>query len=177
VMGLAVVLTPCLVDRYGAGWNMAEVAQFIVFNLNHDECLAKDVERELVEEYRAALISQPGFPEEDAARLTSEVAYQEFVVLYDGTLQEVWMALMWRCLCRYLQAVVFLCMGDMMTWMEQRRFYEEGRRGVNLFSSPRMAELAPQITTGFAQALVRNNILETVLPRLVAPAEKAEASA
>ena len=39
---------------------MADLVQLIVFNLNHESCLAKDVERELLEEYRLALVGSEG---------------------------------------------------------------------------------------------------------------------
>ena len=38
-------------DRYTSGWVMADLVQLIVFNLNHESCLAKDVERELLDDF------------------------------------------------------------------------------------------------------------------------------
>ena len=58
---------------------MADLVQLIVFNLNHESCMAKDVERELLEEYRLALVGSEGFPEEDAAAFTADELYQQYV--------------------------------------------------------------------------------------------------
>ena len=67
--------------RYNNGWNIQDVAMFFTFNLNHAKASVKDVELELLEEYRKALISSPGFPEAEAAAMTSEAVLNEYVSL------------------------------------------------------------------------------------------------
>lgn len=119
-------------QRYGHGFNMVDVAMFIVYNLNAEDCMAADCERELVELYRRTLVASPGFPEAEAAALTPESAW-------DG----------------YCLAVALLALEDCMAWQEQQAHAAAGKTGADLFSSARMAQLAPSISSNMGAAFVR----------------------
>ena len=55
----------------------------------------------------------------------------------------------------YRLAVAFMSVGDCMAWMEQARNFEAGKRGDELFPTPRMTKLATSISTNIAEAFVR----------------------
>lgn len=143
---------PILLDwqAYCTGWNIADVAQFTLFNLNKEGATVADIEDEVLMEYRRALLASPGFPEEEKAEITEDSMRVD-----------------------YRLATAWLAVGDCMCWLEQQGNHASGKP---LFSSDRMARLAPSISSNIAAAFVRLNSLEVVeaLPTLWTPDDSGE---
>lgn len=61
-------------QAYADGVAISDIVQFCTFNLNHAGCLNKDVDRELLEEYRVALVAALGdkISDVDKRRLSAE---------------------------------------------------------------------------------------------------------
>ena len=55
-----------------------------------------------------------------------------------------------------------MALGDSMTWLEQARMHAEGKRGTDMFPSPRMARLAPQISSAFGNTWKRHSVMDTL---------------
>ena len=130
-------------QRVAAGWNMMDVAQFIVFNVCHstlDADTLQSLETRLLEVYATALTASPHFPAAEASHWTAAKVRDEYRI-----------------------AVALHTLLDLPSWFEQQdkleRFRaqpEEPWTWQQLFSTPRMARLAPSIAGNLAAAYLRN---------------------
>ncbi len=129
-------------QRYGKGWNMLDVAQYIVYNVHEKNCntfTIEEVENRLLRVYIDTLMKSNGFV--DAESCTIEKAVTD-----------------------YKLAILFLCVMDLPTWSEQQQKHSVRCQDTSaihsyleLFPSERMASLAPTISSNLAAAYLRNN--------------------
>ena len=128
-------------QRYSAGWNMLDVAQYIVFNIhakNYDSSALHDIEIHLFRVYIETLAK-------------SRVVADTECYTMD------------RAMADYKLAIALLCVMDLPTWLEQEQKYSDistsnniNHTYIELFSSERMASLAPLISSNLAAAYFRN---------------------
>jgi hypothetical protein len=133
-------------QRVSVGWNMMDLAQFIVFNVCHstlDVDTLLSLETRLLTAYTAALTSSPHFPAAEASEWTLENLREEYRI-----------------------AVALHTLLDLPSWFEQKSKLEALQAQPDpwtwqqLFSSPRMARLATSISGNLAAAYLRNRCAE-----------------